>query len=166
MLYRPVLASLVLASALAMSGCTGLMAAGSALGAVAGVIGTANQVAATVDPMIATACHEYDKGKAAADALVAAGLVATDAAAKVKSVEVLRRRCLRQPAAGGRAVLGDLARQARRPARHPDRAGKAIRLNRGLPVIPRLRMLAAARRGASTCDRGRVSALRRSPPSS
>jgi hypothetical protein len=97
---RSVFVPLVLGSALAVSGCTSLMAAGSAVGALGGVVATANQVAATVDPAIAAACQAYAKGKAAADALVAAKLVPTSAVAKVKSIEAFGDAACANPPSG------------------------------------------------------------------
>ena len=85
--YRDAAMSLALCAALAVTGCSGLMAAGSAAGAVGGAVTTANQVAAAVDPAIAAACRQYAKGKAAADALVAAKVVPVNSVAKVESIE-------------------------------------------------------------------------------
>jgi len=80
-----VLAGMVLL--LALAGCTGLVAAGSAAGALGGGLAIANQVAAGVDPAIDAACAEYEKGRVVADAILAAGLLPLDTAAKVETIE-------------------------------------------------------------------------------
>jgi hypothetical protein len=58
----------------------GLGAAGSAFTAI-------DKATAAATPFVATACGEYAKGKAAADAVVAAGMAPAAAAAKVTSIE-------------------------------------------------------------------------------
>lgn len=78
---------LLVAALLLPSGCTGLMAAGSAAGAVGGGLAIANQVAGAVDATIQTACTAYEKGRIAANAVVATGLVPADAANKVGIIE-------------------------------------------------------------------------------
>ena len=78
---------LALGPLLMLGGCAGLMAAGSAAGAIGGGLTVANQVAAAVDTTIQTACAAYEKGRAAADAVVATGLVPSDAARKVGIIE-------------------------------------------------------------------------------
>jgi hypothetical protein len=100
MRLRLVVVPVALSSVLLASGCTGLIAAGSGLGAVGGALATANQVSAAVDPVIATACQDYAKGKSAADALVAAGLVSAATAAKVKSIEAFGDAACANPPAG------------------------------------------------------------------
>ena len=47
---------------LLLSGCAGLIAAGSTAGAIGGGLAVANQVASTVDTTIQAACVEYEKG--------------------------------------------------------------------------------------------------------
>jgi hypothetical protein len=59
---RPVAA----AALLALSGCTGLLAAGSATGAIGGGLAIANQVIGTLDTTIRAACGTYQQGRAAA----------------------------------------------------------------------------------------------------
>jgi hypothetical protein len=78
---------LALALMAALGGCAGLMAAGSATGAIGGGLAMANQVASTVDTTVQTACSAYEKGRAAANAVVATGLVPSDAANKVGIIE-------------------------------------------------------------------------------
>ena len=70
-----------------LGGCAALMAAGSATGAIGGGLAMANQVASTVDTTIQTACSAYEKGRAAANAVVATGLVPADASSKVGIIE-------------------------------------------------------------------------------
>jgi hypothetical protein len=72
---------------LLLSGCAGLLAAGSATGAIGGGLALANQVAGAANTTIQTACSAYEAGRAAANALVATGLVAADAASKVAVIE-------------------------------------------------------------------------------
>ena len=59
---------------------------------------------AAVGPIIATACAEYAKGKAAADALVAAGLLSPDAAAKIRSIEAFGDAACTSPPQGDPAT--------------------------------------------------------------
>lgn len=75
------------AALLVLSGCAGLIAAGSATGALGGGLAIANQLMSTVDSTIRAACGEYAKGRAAGEALVATGLVPAGAAAKARIVE-------------------------------------------------------------------------------
>jgi hypothetical protein len=70
----------------ALSACAPLVAAGAATGAVGSGLVIANQVAGVADTTIQTACAEYAKGRAAANAVVATGLVPS-AAAKVGIIE-------------------------------------------------------------------------------
>jgi hypothetical protein len=72
---------------LLLSGCGGLIAAGSAAGALSGGWALASQVISTADSTIRTACGEYETGRAAAEAVLATGLVPADAKAKVKVIE-------------------------------------------------------------------------------
>jgi hypothetical protein len=67
--------------------CAPLVAAGSVAGAAGGGLAIANRVVVTADDTIATACGEYGKSRAAAEAVVGTGLVPGDAAAKVSAVE-------------------------------------------------------------------------------
>jgi hypothetical protein len=75
------------ASLLLLSGCAGLIAAGSATGAIGGGLAIANQVAGAVGTTIQTACGEYQKGRAVANAVVATGLPPPDIAGKVEIIE-------------------------------------------------------------------------------
>jgi hypothetical protein len=72
---------------LALGGCTGLIAAGSAAGAIGGGLAIASQVADSVDTTIRTACGEYEKGRVVADAILEAGLLPPNTAAKVRTIE-------------------------------------------------------------------------------
>jgi len=72
---------------LLLSGCAGLIAAGSAAGAIGGGLAVVNQVAGVVDATIQTACGEYEKGRAVANAVVGTGLVPSDASGKVSIIE-------------------------------------------------------------------------------
>lgn len=99
----------------ALGGCAGLMAAGSASGAIAGGWALANQIAGTVNTTVQTACGEYEKGRAAANAVVATGLVPTDAAGKVRIIEEYGDAACTSPPSGdalGTAIwLGTLVGQ-------------------------------------------------------
>jgi len=81
---QAVLIGLLLSGAL--SACGPLVAAGAATGAAGGGLAIANQVVGTVDATIQTACVEYQKGRAAANAVIGAGLLPS-AAAKVDVIE-------------------------------------------------------------------------------
>ncbi len=72
---------------LLLSSCAGLVAAGSATGAIGGGLAIANQIAGTVNTTIETACGAYETGRAAANAVVATGLVPLDTAGKVSIIE-------------------------------------------------------------------------------
>jgi hypothetical protein len=72
---------------LLLSGCAGLVAASSATGAIGGGLAIANQVAGAVNTTIQTACGEYGKGRAAANAVIATGLVPADARTKIVIIE-------------------------------------------------------------------------------
>jgi hypothetical protein len=106
---------LLVAVAPSLGACGPLATAGSALGAVSGGITIANQVSAAVDPVIATACTEYRKGEAAANAVVATGLVPASVTAKVSSIESFGDAACANPPAGdalSTAIwLGQLAGQ-------------------------------------------------------
>ena len=106
---------LLIAVAPALGACGPLAGAGSAIGAVSGGIAIANQVSAAVDPVIATACSEYTKGRAAANAVVGTGLVPASVTAKVSSIESFGDAACANPPAGdalSTAIwLGQLAGQ-------------------------------------------------------
>jgi hypothetical protein len=79
--------ALAAAPLLLLGGCAGLLAAGSAAGAIGGGIAIANEVAGAVNSTIQTACGVYLRGRAAAEAVDAAGLVPADASAKLRIIE-------------------------------------------------------------------------------
>jgi hypothetical protein len=82
-----VIRPLAAAALLSLGGCAGLIAAGSAMGAVGGGLAIATEVMGAVDSTIRAACGEYEKGRAVAEALIASGLVPADAAAKARIIE-------------------------------------------------------------------------------
>jgi hypothetical protein len=82
----PVIVLVVLAG-MALGACAPLAGAGAAAGVLGGSLALADQVAGTVDAVIETACGEYQKGRTAADAIVATGLTASDVANKVSVIE-------------------------------------------------------------------------------
>ena len=104
LIHRLLILPMVLSPLLAASGCGGLVAAGSALGAVGTVVNTANQVAGTVDPVITTACQESEKGKSAANAVTATGLLSNDVTTKVKSIESFGDAACANPPQGNSAA--------------------------------------------------------------
>jgi hypothetical protein len=81
------LAALLLRERGTLSACGPLVAAGAATGAAGGGLAIASQVVGTVDATIQTACSEYQKGRAAANAVVGTGLLPSGAAAKVGVIE-------------------------------------------------------------------------------
>jgi hypothetical protein len=91
---------LVFAVTPALSGCGGMVAAGSAMGAAGGALAIADNVASAADSVIATACKEYGAGKSAANAVVATGIVPASAAAKVNSIESFGDAACAAPPAG------------------------------------------------------------------
>jgi len=78
---------LLAAAAPALVGCAAAPAVLSGLGAAASVYSVADKIAEAASPLITTACAEYQKGKAAGDATLAAGIVPTAASAKVTAIE-------------------------------------------------------------------------------
>ena len=72
---------------LSVGGCTGLIAAGSAAGAIGGGLATASQIASDVDTTVRKACAEYEKGRTIADAVAATGLLPSDIAGKLSVIE-------------------------------------------------------------------------------
>jgi hypothetical protein len=79
---------LVFAVVPALAGCAGVPAAVLAgLGSAGSVYTAVDKVTEAASPYLATACAEYAKAKAAADATVAAGVVPAAATAKVASIE-------------------------------------------------------------------------------
>jgi len=75
------------ACVLMLGGCAGLMAAGAATGALGGGLAVADRLIDTADGAIRAGCAIYQRGRAAAEAVVATGLVSADAAAKVAVIE-------------------------------------------------------------------------------
>jgi hypothetical protein len=73
---------------LALSGCGGVpaMVLGG-LGAAGSIYSAVDKITAATDPYIATACTEYQSGKAAADAVDGAGIVPIATVGKVTSIE-------------------------------------------------------------------------------
>ncbi len=78
---------LLAAAAPALLGCAAAPAVLSGLGAAASVYSVADKITTAAQPFIATGCSEYEKRKAAADAVTGAGLVASTASAKVTAIE-------------------------------------------------------------------------------
>ena len=78
---------LVVAMSPALSACGGLVAAGSVVGASGGALAIASQVSGAVDTVITTACKEYAAGTAAANAIVASGMMSERVVAKIASIE-------------------------------------------------------------------------------
>jgi hypothetical protein len=72
---------------LLLGGCTGLIAAGSATGAIGGGLVVANTVAGKVDNAIDKACRDYQTGRMIANAVLAAGLLPSDIATKISLIE-------------------------------------------------------------------------------
>jgi hypothetical protein len=71
----------------ALGACAPLVGAGAALGTVGAGLQVANNVTGAADRALKTACSAYEKGKAAAGAALAAGVVPPDAANKVGVIE-------------------------------------------------------------------------------
>ena len=78
---------LAAAPLLLLAGCAGLLAAGSATGALGGGLAIANQLLGSADSTIRAGCAIYQQGRAAAEAVVATGLVQADASAKLRIIE-------------------------------------------------------------------------------
>jgi len=105
-----------LTAAPALSGCGGVpaMVLGG-LGSAGSLYTAVDRIAEAASPFIATACAEYEKGRAAADAAVAAGAVSVADAGKVTAIESFGDAACAQPPAGdplSTAIwLGQLAGQ-------------------------------------------------------
>jgi hypothetical protein len=99
---RGILQVIVLAALLgtALGACAPLAAAGAAIGTIGAGLTVANTVAATVDTTIQTACVEYGKGKAAANAVVGTGIVPSSVAGKVSIIEEYGDAACANPPAG------------------------------------------------------------------
>jgi hypothetical protein len=108
-------ALLLAAVAPVLSGCAAAPAVLSGLGAAASVYSVADKIAAAIEPYVATACMEYEKGKAAADALTGAGLVPSPAGIKVTAIESFGDAACADPPSGDPLAtaiwLGQLAGQ-------------------------------------------------------
>ncbi|HEU0218292.1 MAG TPA: hypothetical protein VFQ90_16685 [Stellaceae bacterium] len=83
-----------------LGACTPLVGAGAALGTIGAGITVANSASTTVDTTIQTACAAYDKGKAAANAVVGTGTVSVDAVGKARVVEEYGDAACANPPAG------------------------------------------------------------------
>jgi hypothetical protein len=90
-----------LAAAPALVGCGGVpaMVIGG-LGSAGSVYTALDKLTQATDPYIATACAEYQKGKATADALTGTGLVPSAASAKVTSIESFGDAACANPPSG------------------------------------------------------------------
>jgi hypothetical protein len=71
----------------ALGACAPLAGAGAAIGTIGTGITVASNIATDVNSTIQTACTAYDKGEAAANAVVGTGLVPSDVAGKVGIIE-------------------------------------------------------------------------------
>ncbi len=98
---------LFVAAGLAIAATGGLAACAGVPAAVLGAVGTAgtaytvaDKVTQAADPYIATACVQYQKGKAAADAVVGTGLVPEAVAGKVTSIESFGDAACANPPSG------------------------------------------------------------------
>jgi hypothetical protein len=84
----------------ALGACAPLVGVGAAAGAVGGGMAIADRIAGTVDTTIQTACVEYQKGRAAANAVVGTGLVPASVASSVSTVEEYGDAACANPPAG------------------------------------------------------------------
>jgi len=71
----------------AAAGCAAAPAVLSGLGAAGSIYSAVGKITEAVDTSIATGCAEYEKNKAAADAVIGTGQVTSAAGAKVASIE-------------------------------------------------------------------------------
>jgi hypothetical protein len=78
---------LVFAVLPALTGCAGAPAVLGGLGAAGSIYTAVDKATEAVSPVIATGCQDYQKGKAAADATVATGIVPQSVAGKVTAIE-------------------------------------------------------------------------------
>jgi hypothetical protein len=108
------LAALAAAPALVACGGVPAMVIGG-LGSAGSVYTALDKITEAISPFIATACAEYAKGKATADARTGAGLVPSPASAKVTSIESFGDAACATPPSGdplSTAIwLGQLAGQ-------------------------------------------------------
>lgn len=91
---------LAIVTAPLLTGCGGVIAAGSAAGAASGILAVVNEVANTVDTTVTTACGDYQTGRAAANAVVATGLVPAKIAAKIDAIESFGDAACANPPSG------------------------------------------------------------------
>jgi len=98
-----------------LSGCAAMPGVLGGIGAAGSVYAAIDRITQATDPYIATACLEYRKGKAAADAMLAAGLVPQGVAAKAVAIEGFGDAACANPPAGDKLStaiwLGRLAGQ-------------------------------------------------------
>jgi len=78
---------LIAPAVLALAGCAGLAAAGSATGGIGGALMLADRISSSIDSGIGKACAEYQKGRAVAEAIRATGLLPVAATDKIRIVE-------------------------------------------------------------------------------
>jgi hypothetical protein len=71
----------------ALGACAPLAGAGAAIGTIGTGLTLANNVATDVNSTVQTACTAYNKGEAAANAVVGTGLVPTNLTSKVNIIE-------------------------------------------------------------------------------
>jgi hypothetical protein len=107
---------LVFAVVPALAGCAGVPAAVLAgLGSAGTVYLAVDKITEAANPYIAKACGEYEKAKAAADAVVASGIVPKSAAARLAAIESFGDAACANPPAGDPLTtaiwLGHLAGQ-------------------------------------------------------
>jgi hypothetical protein len=91
---------LAIVTAPLLTACGGLIAAGSAAGAASGILAVVNEVANTVDTTVQTACADYETGRAAANAVVAIGLVPAKIVAKITAIESFGDAACANPPSG------------------------------------------------------------------
>src|SRR5260221_9231508 len=85
----------------ALAGCAGVPAAIlGGLGSAGSVYSAFDKLTEAASPYITTGCAEYQKGKAAADAVLVAGLVPTTIAAQVTSIESFGDAACASPPSG------------------------------------------------------------------
>jgi hypothetical protein len=86
---RGVIQMIALAAMLgtALGACSSIVGAGAAVGAAGTAVTVANSVSSTVDTTIQTACAAYEKGRTAANTVVATGLLPSDVTSKVSVIE-------------------------------------------------------------------------------
>jgi hypothetical protein len=111
-----------------LAGCAGVPAAVlGGLGSAGSAYLAVDKITETASPYIATACAEYGKAKAAADATVAAGVVPAAVAARLASIENFGDAACATPLAGdplSTAIwLGGLAGQLTTLAGGPKAGG-------------------------------------------